>query len=237
MSFFKKTKEYDEDCFVNIGEFWYPKKFYDMYDEKLLQVPLLHFLELTKVKEIGNFLLDIRDFKPTRSFELYERYIKVNAPQQINISDERRNQVADFLDSVSGYSASRQIPTYPSSDPERMVDHRKVWTSDNNPIFKGCKQDVESLFVANYTEENSPQTFWQSPMFLAMHNYRTKRLFKFLRRKKAIPVTKLSTKAFDHAQAVSTNNAGLNNLGQMAARLGVTEEQLREEMENAFNYD
>lgn len=226
MSFFKKKR--DEERFIQIGEFWYPINFYEMYDDILLQVPLLHFMEFTNIKEISDFLLDVRVFKPSRSYEIYERYIIRNARQQINLPDALRTEVKNFIESTSGH-----IRAHTSRRPERVTTNRILWTTDENPIFRGCKAFQENLFTANYTQSDSAHDFWQSPMFLAMHNYRTKRLFKFLRRKSAIPVDRLSREAFDNAMA--TSNTNVNNLAQMAAKFGITVEQLQQEMDNAYS--
>jgi hypothetical protein len=212
--------KHDKERFIKIGYFWYPKDFYEMYDDYLLQVPLQHFTEFVQIKEVYDFLLEVRHFKPSKTYRLFEQFIRVGAPQEINISNERRQEVLDFLDSTDGFTAGH----IRRKGRPRQQRHN-IWSTNKNPIFTGCRQDLLTGFKINYTAIIDDQKFWRSPMFLAMHNYRTKKMLRFWKTNRNIPVEQISQSAFDSLLASSTNHASPE---QMAARFGITVEEYLE---------
>lgn len=183
------------------------------------------------------FLVDVRYVRVAQVYGIYEKYIQNNT---LNLSHAQRQAIDDnFAEPADEPEASRRTSRrfrpLQSKNVKGLPRLRKSVRPGTSvhPVFEAAQQEVERLFEMNYfTNMLDPQSFWRSPVFLAMHEYRTRRVNRVWRTTKHIPAKDLSQQAFDR---LAETGGGYRTPAQIAASLGVSLEEYMAEMEGIFD--
>jgi hypothetical protein len=165
-----------------------------MYDNHLLRNALKRYCEFRRLMEHYNYLLKVRQYHSTQIYSIFNTYVKAGAPQQINIAHATRAAVTAEIDTIINGNADGNHAT-------------RLHKNAHQKLFDDATSEVLMTMATDHLAHNVVDTFWRSPIFLKVHKWRLKYMWRIWKTNGSIPTDKLTAAGLEEEIANSSNNA------------------------------
>lgn len=200
MSIFSKTNRAN---MIKFGPFYYPLGFYELADHHVLGPALKKHYEVKRTLENYDYLMAVRGIGIRQVNEVCQTFVAANGPRSVNVIGTARQKVVADVAELFDFNG-RHV----GFNPSRL---RKIFEPVTTEVLKTTQADDIGASRTN--------GFWQSRMFLAVHGWRMKRIWRRWMPNSKIPVDRLTDEAFAKAMEESSNTATLEQLGMTEADL------------------